>query len=78
MNGISKEALWGFYLDLWRVWARNNIDMMRELYFFGKEANYIFSDIFAHTEINQARALVIVLNELCGLKGESNAAQAKR
>ena len=51
-------------MNLWRVWAHNHMDLMRELYFLAKERNCILSDCFAATEINQAHALSTVLNEL--------------
>lgn len=52
------------YSNLWRSWAYKNIHLMRELYFLGKTKNYILSDCFATTEINQAHALSCILNEL--------------
>ena len=62
--------LWEAYLNLWRIWANNNLPLMRELYKAAKEKNYTLSDCFANTEINQARALAIILNELIN-KGET-------
>lgn len=52
------------YVSLWQVWAQKNLDLMRELYFLCKYHNYVLSDRFALTEVNQANALAIVLNEL--------------
>lgn len=52
------------YVDLWRQWSKYNIDLLRELYFLSKEKNYILSDCFASTPINQAHALSIIINEL--------------
>lgn len=62
--------LWEAYLNLWRVWANNNLPLMRELYKAAKEKNCILSDCFANTEINQARALATILDELIN-KGET-------
>ncbi len=56
--------LWKEYLNLWRIWAKNNIPLMRELYFLAKDKNYILSDRFATTPNNQAHALAEILNEL--------------
>lgn len=52
------------YVALWRVWAQNNIALMRVLYRCASLNNYVLSDRFATTEVNQAHALSIVLNEL--------------
>lgn len=52
------------YCTLWRRWSYKNLDLMRELYFLGKTKNYILSDCFATTDVNQANALAIILNEL--------------
>jgi hypothetical protein len=63
-DGKSREQLWEFYLGLWRSWAHANIPLMRELYFEAARAGWLLSDRYAKTEINQARALSIILNEL--------------
>jgi hypothetical protein len=52
------------YVALWTIWASNNMALMRELYFLAKDKNYVLSDCFATTEVNQANALAIVLNDL--------------
>lgn len=54
------------YLDLWRVWAFYNKPLMRELYKLSRDHQtpFVLSNRFAHTSINNARALSIVLNEL--------------
>lgn len=51
------------YVNLWRLWANNNLELMRELY---KKSSHvgILSDRFATTPINQAHALSVILNEL--------------
>ena len=60
----SSIDLWKEYLNLWRIWANNNLPLMRELYFLSKDKNFILSDCFASTPINQAHALSEILNEL--------------
>jgi hypothetical protein len=55
---------WAAYLNLWRVWAHTNMPLMRELYVAAKKHNFVLSDRFATTPINQARALTIILNDL--------------
>ena len=52
------------YLSLWRTWAKWNMELMRELYIKAKQNNFVLSDPFATTEINQANALSIILNDL--------------
>lgn len=64
INDKTREQLWTEYLNLWRVWASDHLELMRELYFLAKERNCVLSDCFAATEINQAHALSTVLNEL--------------
>lgn len=60
--------VWKEYLNLWRIWANNNLPLMRELYKAAILRDYTLSDMFATTEVNQARALATILNELCGKK----------
>lgn len=52
------------YLQLWINWATDNVALMRELYRLAKEKDYVLSDRFATSEVNQARALADVLNML--------------
>lgn len=58
------DQAWLEYVDLWRQWSKTNINLLRELYFLAKGKNYILSDCFASTPINQAHALSIIINEL--------------
>ena len=60
---LRQVDLWGEYLALWRVWAEHNLPLMRELYVAAKSTG-ILSDRFATTDVNQARALATILNEL--------------
>lgn len=59
---ISLHDSYIAYLSLWRQWATENLQLMRELY--SRCPNMILTDKFATTNINQARALADVLNEL--------------
>lgn len=52
------------YLNLWIAWAHEHLPLMRELYHAARKQEYVLSDRFATSEINQARALSDVLNEL--------------
>jgi len=62
---MTREKLWEAYLDLWRCWAGDHPELMIELrdraMATGKT---ILSDCFASSDINQARALATILNEL--------------
>lgn len=60
--------LWEAYLGLWRLWVQQNFPLMRELYVLVRnhDEGCSLADRFATTPINQARALSILLNELCG------------
>jgi len=55
---------WRAYLSLWRAWAGANKPLMRELYAAARRHGFVLSDCFAATQINQARALAEILNEL--------------
>ena len=52
------------YINLWREWAQDNLHLMRELYKEAMNHDYTLTDCFASTEVNQANALSVVLNEL--------------
>lgn len=56
--------LWEKYLDLWRVWAKLNPNLMCELASHAASNDFYLSDVFASTTISQARALATILNEL--------------
>lgn len=64
LTAISKDELWEAYLSLWRVWASNNVSLMRDLYVQARHRGNTLSDQFATTDINQARALAIILTEM--------------
>jgi hypothetical protein len=63
--------LWQEYLEFWREWVEFNPGLFIELYHaviqhhhvHGEGVDFVLSDRFATTEINQARALAQLLNE---------------
>lgn len=55
--------LWEEYLKLWRQWAKENNELIEELYKLASQRDYTLTDIFASSDISQARALATVLNE---------------
>lgn len=61
-NNITKEQSYQEYKSLWKTWADQNPELIKELY--GKAKGKALTDQFANTEINQARALSEILNEL--------------
>lgn len=61
LHKINNETLFELYLNLWRIWSLNNIDLIEELGALAK--NKKLTDRFAKTKINQANALSIILNE---------------
>lgn len=56
--------LWEEYYALWKTWAFLNKALIEELLEIVKEYDGMLADVFATTEINQARALASVLNEI--------------
>lgn len=52
------------YVELWRTWAKLNPFLVMELETNVAKHNYVLSDKFATTPVNQAHALSIILNEL--------------
>lgn len=61
---LKEVNLFDEYLSLWGLWAKDNIPLMRVLYIAAKEKGYTLTDCFATTEVNQAHALSIILNNL--------------
>lgn len=53
--------LWSHYLLLWVMWSRENLNLLDELKDRAAEYGNVISDTFATTEINQARALAVLL-----------------
>jgi hypothetical protein len=57
------DELYQAYKTLWRIWAVHNIERMKRLLEYARQNDDMLTDMFAHTEINQARALAEILNE---------------
>lgn len=55
--------LWKKYLQLWIQWAGAHPDHLEELYHRARDAGNLLTDKFATTEINQAHALAMILND---------------
>jgi hypothetical protein len=56
--------LWAEYKQLWNTWADANPELLQELATTAKEYHdCTLSDMFASTDISQARALAEILNE---------------
>lgn len=60
---IKDIDLWKEYLNLWKIWAENHKDLIEELAYHADNNNFMLSDMFATTPVNQARALAQILNE---------------
>ena len=60
-NFLTKEQLWSSYLALWKQWAKENPILIQELY--QKTKNKVLTDKFASSQVNQARALAVILTE---------------
>lgn len=56
--------LWAEYLLLWERWADENPGLLEDLRV--KAVDKILTDRFASTDISQARALAIILNQKYG------------
>lgn len=61
--GKSRDELWQGFLGLWRVWAENNPRLMSDLVVRASHEGRVLTDQFATSDINQARALSVLLNE---------------
>lgn len=65
LNNISKETQYNLYKELWKTWVRQNPKTIGNLLDILLEANIrVLTDMFATTEINQARALAEILSTL--------------
>lgn len=56
---------WSYYLLLWVVWTMHNVDQIDDL----KEKmgnRRVLTDCFASSDVNQARALAVILNTMGG------------
>ncbi len=61
ISGIDRKEQWSQYLDLWVQFANENPKLMQEL--ANKANGKVLTDMFANTDINQARALSEILNK---------------
>lgn len=52
------------YVNLWKTWAKDNMDLIEELASLARGFDGYLSDRFARTSNNQATALAQILNEL--------------
>lgn len=52
------------YQKLWEVWAESNQELLLELKVIVLSHNNTLTDMFATTNVNQARALSIILNTI--------------
>ena len=59
VNGCANQ--WGQYLALWMIWCDENPSLVEHLRSSAKD--FVLTDAFAKTDINQARALAYVLNQ---------------
>ena len=66
---------WETYLGLWRQWAKENPNMIKELSELAE--GKVLTDQFANTENNQARALSVILNEQTETKEVSEEQQGE-
>ena len=61
LNKMSKEESYQAYKNLWKQWALENPNLMKEL--SEKSSGKILTDKFANTDVSQARALSEILKE---------------
>lgn len=59
------DGQWEMYLSLWKIWVIQNFTTVRELQDTLKDVT-VFTDCFASTPINQARALAWIFNNWIG------------
>ena len=52
------------YQKLWEIWAKDNQELLLELKVIVRSHNNTLTDMFATSDVNQARALSIILNTL--------------
>ena len=59
----TREEMYAEFKALYMGWALQNVELMHELLVLAKQHNYMLSDRFATSDLNQARALSEILNE---------------
>ena len=62
INGKTHEQLWNEYFELWRTYVKENGDYFIDL--VKREQGKTFTDMFASTDISQARAIAIMCNRI--------------
>jgi hypothetical protein len=67
---IPNTDLYHEYLDLWKCWSVNNLELLRELDIQAYNHNNCLRDRFASTPVNQAHALADILTILRKRKHE--------
>lgn len=59
----KSKDLWAEYLQLWKLWAASNPQLITELRRHASLRNHTLTDMFASTPVNQARALATILSQ---------------
>lgn len=67
---VREVDLWEEYLNLWRIWAAGNQESLNDLFNKTRDSERVFSDGYATTPVNQARALSVIMNEIFVNQGE--------
>lgn len=61
LNGQTPHELYEDYKKLWLIWADENPNLIKELSELAKDK--VLTDMFATSDINQARVLSEILND---------------
>lgn len=61
LTSMTKEQTWQAYKNLWRQFLQENPDLEQDLR--EKASGKVLTDMFASTDVSQARALAEILNE---------------
>jgi len=69
LNNLNPDDLWMKYLELWRIYFKENPKLFKELQ--EKCKNVTITDMFATSEINQAHAICELLNETIQTKDKN-------
>lgn len=80
-SGVSESELYEQYKSLWKQWADENPGLIRELRAIAgdKATGYkkVLTDMFANTDVTQARALREILDETAQAAGATGATGAR-
>lgn len=66
---MSKDETYLAYKNLWKIWCRENPKLVIELRGLAVMFHCTLSDMFATTDVNQARALSDCLNDIYKIEG---------